>query len=73
MDLLLLFPILIVDCMNDFFFWQLVIVYVIYDWLAILIELSDESWLVVQYLSHENKGLNVASKVFNEILSLVEF
>ena len=55
--------------MNDFFSNQLDIVYVIYAYFAILIELSDELWITILYLSHENRSLNVASHVFDEILS----
>ena len=38
-----------------------------------MVELGDELWLIVHYLSHENKGLSVASKVFDEMLSLAKF
>ena len=59
--------------MNDLFSNQLDIVCVICNQFVILIKLSDELYLVVHYLSHENKGLSVVSKVFDEILSKVEF
>ena len=59
--------------MNDFFFVQLVIICVMYNQIAILIELSNKLWPVVPYLLHENRDLNVASKVFDEVFSLTKF